>query len=180
MKTTDKQNFKENQSIDAKNIKKNQRTETQSVKETRSIGAQGVKEAQSKEAQSRDARNIKETQKTQNKMSADFNLYRQDFPLLQETNRGKPIIYLDSAASAQKPQQVVQAMSHFYLRDYANIHRGIYELSERATQQLLAVLRRAVVSFCFEYFSLKIFSFISSIYIYINRIFVYNRFLPTG
>lgn len=64
----------------------------------------------------------------------NFSLLRNDFPLLQETNRGKPIIYLDSAASAQKPRPVINAISDFYLRDYANIHRGIYELSERATR----------------------------------------------
>src|SRR5579863_7928489 len=63
----------------------------------------------------------------------DFTKVRHDFPLMQETNRGRPVIYLDSAASAQKPRQVVDAMSDFYLQDYANIHRGIYELSERAT-----------------------------------------------
>jgi len=63
----------------------------------------------------------------------DFASLRCDFPILQETNRGKPIIYLDSAASAQKPRQVITAMSDFYYQDYANIHRGIYELSERAT-----------------------------------------------
>ena len=43
------------------------------------------------------------------------------------------MIYLDSAASAQKPRQVIDAISDFYSHDYANIHRGIYELSERAT-----------------------------------------------
>ena len=43
----------------------------------------------------------------------NFNQLRGDFPLLQETNRSKPIIYLDSAASAQKPQQVIDAMSNF-------------------------------------------------------------------
>jgi cysteine desulfurase / selenocysteine lyase len=64
----------------------------------------------------------------------DFTKFRRDFPLLQETNRGKPVIYLDSAASAQKPRQVIDAISGFYLQDYANIHRGIYELSERATR----------------------------------------------
>jgi cysteine desulfurase/selenocysteine lyase len=64
----------------------------------------------------------------------DFSLLRQDFPLLQETNRGRPLVYLDSAASAQKPRQVIEAISNFYLHDYANIHRGIYELSERATK----------------------------------------------
>jgi cysteine desulfurase / selenocysteine lyase len=64
----------------------------------------------------------------------DFAKIRQDFPILQQTNRGKTMIYLDSAASAQKPRQVVDAIANFYYRDYANIHRGIYELSERATQ----------------------------------------------
>src|SRR5580704_14832026 len=59
---------------------------------------------------------------------------RQDFPILQQTNRGMPLVYLDSSASAQKPRQVVDAISQFYFNDYANIHRGIYELSERSTQ----------------------------------------------
>ncbi len=58
---------------------------------------------------------------------------RADFPILTQTNRGKPLVYLDSAASAQKPKQVIDAISHFYSHDYANIHRGIYELSERST-----------------------------------------------
>ncbi|MBX3708447.1 MAG: cysteine desulfurase [Gammaproteobacteria bacterium] len=66
--------------------------------------------------------------------SLDFAALRQDFPIFQEKERSKPIIYLDSAASAQKPRQVVNAMSDFYLQDYASIHRGIYELSERATK----------------------------------------------
>lgn len=64
----------------------------------------------------------------------DFAMLRRDFPILQTNNRGKPLIYLDSAASAQKPQQVIDAITHFYTHDYANIHRGIYELSERATE----------------------------------------------
>lgn len=64
----------------------------------------------------------------------DLNLnVRGDFPILQTKNRGKPLVYLDSAASAQKPRQVIQAMSTFYLQDYANIHRGIYALSEHAS-----------------------------------------------
>ena len=63
----------------------------------------------------------------------DFDQLRADFPVLAQKNRGKPVIYLDSAASSQKPRQVVDAISHFYFHDYANIHRGIYELSERAT-----------------------------------------------
>lgn len=68
-------------------------------------------------------------------MSVNFAALRQDFPILSQKNRGKPLIYLDSAASAQKPHAVIQAISQFYSQDYANIHRGIYELSERATQR---------------------------------------------
>src|SRR5579862_4404550 len=63
----------------------------------------------------------------------DFIRLRDDFPILQQTNRGRPMVYLDSASSAQKPRQVVDAITQFYYSDYANIHRGIYELSERAT-----------------------------------------------
>ena len=59
---------------------------------------------------------------------------RMDFPILQQKVHGKPLVFLDSAASAQKPQAVLDAMSHFYASDYANIHRGVYELSLRATQ----------------------------------------------
>ncbi|TAK76240.1 MAG: cysteine desulfurase [Gammaproteobacteria bacterium] len=59
---------------------------------------------------------------------------RDDFPILQEKNRNKPVVYFDSASSAQKPRQVVEAMRDFYYRGYANIHRGIYELSERSSQ----------------------------------------------
>lgn len=66
--------------------------------------------------------------------SIDVVTIRNDFPILKETNRGRPMVYLDSAASAQKPKPVVDAMSQFYLRDYANIHRGVYELSERSTK----------------------------------------------
>jgi cysteine desulfurase/selenocysteine lyase len=57
-----------------------------------------------------------------------------DFPLLsQPTSRGKRIVYLDSAASSQKPRAVIDALVHFYEHDNANIHRGVYELAERAT-----------------------------------------------
>jgi cysteine desulfurase/selenocysteine lyase len=57
-----------------------------------------------------------------------------DFPLLAEpTSRGKRLAYLDSAASSQKPQAVIDALVHYYTHDNANIHRGVYELAERAT-----------------------------------------------
>lgn len=66
-------------------------------------------------------------------ITADFTWFKKDFPLLAGTNRGKPLVYLDSASSTQKPQHVIDAIARFYGHDYANIHRGIYELSERAT-----------------------------------------------
>jgi cysteine desulfurase/selenocysteine lyase len=64
----------------------------------------------------------------------DVERIRRDFPILEQQSHGHPLVFLDSAASAQKPQQVIDAMSEFYGRDYANIHRGVYELSQRATE----------------------------------------------
>jgi cysteine desulfurase/selenocysteine lyase len=58
---------------------------------------------------------------------------RADFPILAEKIYGKPLTFLDSAASAQKPRAVIDAVSHCYEHEYANIHRGVYYLSERAT-----------------------------------------------
>ncbi|HEY89084.1 MAG TPA: SufS family cysteine desulfurase [Thermoflexia bacterium] len=60
---------------------------------------------------------------------------RQQFPILQQKINGKRLIYLDSAASAQKPQVVIDALSSVYSTNYANIHRGIYRLAEEATRQ---------------------------------------------
>jgi cysteine desulfurase/selenocysteine lyase len=59
---------------------------------------------------------------------------RADFPILAGQMRGKPLVYLDSAASAQKPRQVIDAVSRFYESSYANIHRGVYQLSADATR----------------------------------------------
>jgi len=59
---------------------------------------------------------------------------RADFPILDQKVHGKPLVFLDSAASAQKPQCVIDAVSRMYRLDYANIHRGVYELSMRATE----------------------------------------------
>lgn len=59
---------------------------------------------------------------------------RRDFPILSQKNRGKQLIYLDNAATTQRPVQVAEATSEFYLRSNANVHRGIYELSEKATK----------------------------------------------
>jgi len=65
--------------------------------------------------------------------------YRQDFPALTQSIHGHPLVYLDSGASAQKPRTVIEAMTRFMERDYANIHRGVHELSQRATDKYEAV-----------------------------------------
>ncbi len=59
---------------------------------------------------------------------------REEFPILKETVYGKPLTYLDSAATSQKPQQVIDAISRFFLKENANVHRGVHYLSERATE----------------------------------------------
>lgn len=64
----------------------------------------------------------------------DVNRIRADFPILARQVHGKPLVYLDSAASAQKPQSVIDAMSRTYGNAYANVHRGAYYLSEMATR----------------------------------------------
>ena len=59
---------------------------------------------------------------------------RKEFPILEREIRGKPLVYLDSAASAQKPRAVLEALQNFYQSAYANIHRGVYQLSAEATE----------------------------------------------
>jgi cysteine desulfurase/selenocysteine lyase len=61
---------------------------------------------------------------------------RADFPIFEQTFHGKPLTFLDSAASSQKPRQVLDAMTHFYETSYANVHRSVYVLAELATQAL--------------------------------------------
>jgi cysteine desulfurase/selenocysteine lyase len=63
----------------------------------------------------------------------DVERLRRDFPILARRVHGKPLVYLDSAASTQKPRQVIQAVDHFYRSNYANVHRGIYRLSSIST-----------------------------------------------
>jgi cysteine desulfurase/selenocysteine lyase len=63
----------------------------------------------------------------------DVERIRKDFPILDRTAHGKPLIYLDSAATSQKPRVVIDAVREFYERHNANIHRGVYELAEEAT-----------------------------------------------
>ena len=64
----------------------------------------------------------------------DFERIRRDFPILSEKNSGKPLIFLDNAATTQKPRAVINATSYFYEHDNSNIHRAAYELAERATE----------------------------------------------
>jgi cysteine desulfurase/selenocysteine lyase len=63
----------------------------------------------------------------------DIEQIRQDFPALHQQVRGKPLTYLDNAATSQKPKQVIEALSGYYSYQNANIHRGVYYLSEQAT-----------------------------------------------
>ncbi len=63
----------------------------------------------------------------------DTQRIRADFPILRRAVRGKPLVYLDSAATSQKPQEVIQALADYYAQTNANIHRGIHALSEEAT-----------------------------------------------
>ncbi|NUQ69516.1 MAG: cysteine desulfurase [Chthonomonadales bacterium] len=65
--------------------------------------------------------------------SFDVERIREDFPALAQTVRGRPLVYLDNAATTQKPLHVLDAMRRFYTEDNANIHRGVHSLSQRAT-----------------------------------------------
>jgi cysteine desulfurase/selenocysteine lyase len=68
-------------------------------------------------------------------MAIDVELVRKDFPILERRVRdGKPLVYLDSAASSQKPRQVIDAMSGYYERHHSNVHRGVHTLAEEATE----------------------------------------------
>lgn len=59
---------------------------------------------------------------------------RAEFPLLGQTEKGLPLVYLDNASTSQKPQQVIDAIERYYREENANVHRGVYGLSERATE----------------------------------------------
>ncbi len=68
------------------------------------------------------------------KLKLDAHALRADFPILAQEINGKPLAYLDSAVTAQKPRQMLDAMTNFYETSYANVHRGVYALAERATE----------------------------------------------
>jgi hypothetical protein len=72
-------------------------------------------------------------------VSYDVAAVRKDFPILARRIHGKPLAFLDSAASAQKPRAVIDAVSELYSAHYANVHRGVYQLSLESTEMLEAV-----------------------------------------
>lgn len=69
-----------------------------------------------------------------NSTAYDIDAIRRDFPILSTMVHGKPLVYLDNGASAQKPQSVIDAISHAYSHEYANVHRGLHYLSNAATE----------------------------------------------
>ncbi len=69
----------------------------------------------------------------------NVDLIREDFPILHQKINGKPLVYLDNAATTQKPRTVIESIKKHYLNDNANVHRGTYSLSERATESYEAV-----------------------------------------
>src|SRR5664279_2881642 len=77
------------------------------------------------------------------KQTPDWSALRKDFPILDQKVHGKPLIYFDNAATSQKPRAVIDALVHYYERDNANVHRGIHELSNRATAGFEAARARA-------------------------------------
>jgi len=66
---------------------------------------------------------------------SDLSRLRDDFPMLKKSMHGKPLIYFDSAATAQKPKIVIDAIDHFYRERYGTVHRAVYELSTYATKE---------------------------------------------
>jgi cysteine desulfurase / selenocysteine lyase len=73
---------------------------------------------------------------TASKKKLDARAIRADFPIFEQLIHDKPLAFLDSAASSQKPRQMLDAMNDFYSTSYANVHRGVYVLAERATAAL--------------------------------------------
>ncbi|MGE5325799.1 MAG: SufS family cysteine desulfurase [Deltaproteobacteria bacterium] len=80
------------------------------------------------------ARHVVEPQPASRPSKLDVAKIREDFPVLHQKVHGKPLVYLDNAATSQKPLPVIEAEKYFYENDNSNIHRGVHELSERATR----------------------------------------------
>ncbi len=72
----------------------------------------------------------------------DWHRIRSDFPILDQQVNGHPLVYLDSAASSQKPRAVINALSHYYQHDNSNVHRALHELSSRATDAFEAARKK--------------------------------------
>ena len=77
------------------------------------------------------------------KRAIDWESVRADFPILHQKVHGQPLIYFDNAATSQKPRAVLDALRNYYERDNANVHRGIHELSNRATAAFEAARARS-------------------------------------
>src|SRR4051812_37780538 len=75
--------------------------------------------------------------------TTDWSALRRDFPILDQKVHGQPLIYLDNAATTQKPRAVLDTLRDYYEKDNANVHRGIHELSNRATAGFEAARARA-------------------------------------
>ena len=73
----------------------------------------------------------------------DVEAIRADFPILERRVHGMPLVYLDNAATSQKPRQVIDALTHYYEHTNANVHRGVHTLSEEATAQIRGRARPA-------------------------------------
>src|SRR5512136_893411 len=79
-------------------------------------------------------------------LTLDVRAIRADFPILERQVHGKRLVFLDSAASSQKPRQVIDAMDEYYRHRHANVHRGVHALSEEATD-LYEAARKKVARF---------------------------------
>ena len=77
----------------------------------------------------------------------DVDKIRADFPVLDQMINGKPLVYLDNAATSQKPQSVIDSLVNYYSTENANVHRGVHTLSQRATddyEEARAKIRRFI------------------------------------
>ena len=84
---------------------------------------------------------------TSNRSDIDWAAIREDFPILDQQVNGHPLVYFDNAASSQRPRQVIDAVARYYRNDHANVHRGVHELSNRATNAYEEARRRTAQFF---------------------------------